>query len=66
MNELNKVGGYKINIQKLVCISIPTVKYQKRNIKKTIPCKIAPKKKKPRNKPKDIKDLYAKKYLENQ
>ena len=43
VNELSKVAKYKINNQKSVAF-LYTNKYQKGNVKKTIPFKIPPKK----------------------
>ena len=60
MNELSKVAGYEINIQKSVAFLYTNNKLAEREIKKTIPLTVASKRIKYLgiNLTKDVKDLY--------
>ena len=61
INEFSKVAGYKINIQKSVAFLYANNKLTEREIKKTIPFKIATKRIKYLgiNLTNDVKDLYS-------
>ena len=64
INEFSKVVGYKINIQKSVAFLYANNELSEREIKKTIPFAIAPKRIKYLgiNLTKDVKDLYSENY----
>ena len=64
VNELSKVAGYKINIQKSVAFVYANNELTEREINKTIPFTIATSKIKylEINVTKDIKDLYSENY----
>jgi len=61
INEFSKVAEHKINTQNLLYFFTLTTKKSEREIKATIPFTTASKKQKqkPRNKPKEAKDLYS-------
>ena len=64
INELRKIAGYKINIQKYIAFLYTNNKLLERENKKTVPFKIAPKKQKYLgiNLTKEVKDLYSENY----
>ena len=64
INELSKVAGYKVNIQKSVVFLYDNKKLTEREIKKTTPFTIASKRIKHLgiNLIKDVKDLYSEYY----
>ena len=66
MNELNKDAGYKINIEKCVTFLYTSNELSEREIKKTIPFTIAPKRIKyvGMNITKEVKNLYSENYKE--
>ena len=61
IHEFSKVAGYKINVQKSVAFLYTNNEATEREIKKLIPCTIAPRTIKYLilNLTKDVKDLYA-------
>ena len=64
IHEFSKVAGYKINAQKLVAFLYTNNETTEREIKKSIPFKIAPKTIKYLgiNLTKEVKNLYAENY----
>ena len=68
INEVSKVTGYKINIQKSVSFLYTNNEILEKEYKNTIPFKIAPQKIKYLgvNLTKEVKDLYAENYNINQ
>ena len=62
INEINKISGHKIDIQKVIAFLYTTNELSERGIKKTIPFKIIPKRIKCLgiNLIKEVKDLHSK------